>query len=87
MFGLSCGPAVKNSPANAGDMGLIPSPGRFHHATGKQSPGTATTEACEPWRGFVLRNKGSHHNALESGPPGVTTRESPLAAMKMQNRQ
>ena len=24
------GPVVKNSPANAGDMGLIPGPGRSH---------------------------------------------------------
>ena len=24
------GPAVKNPPANAGDMGLIPGPGRFY---------------------------------------------------------
>ena len=24
------GPAVKNPPANAGDMGSIPGPGRFH---------------------------------------------------------
>ena len=27
---FSGGPVVKNLPANAGDMGLIPSPGRFH---------------------------------------------------------
>ena len=25
-----CGPVVKNTPANAGDMDLIPSPGRSH---------------------------------------------------------
>ena len=24
------GPVVKNLPASAGDMGLIPGPGRFH---------------------------------------------------------
>ena len=24
------GPVVENSPANAGDTGLIPGPGRFH---------------------------------------------------------
>ena len=24
------GPVIKNRPANAGDMGLIPDPGRFH---------------------------------------------------------
>ena len=25
-----CGPGVKIQPANAGDMGLNPDPGRFH---------------------------------------------------------
>ena len=28
------GPVVKNPPANAGDMGLIPAPGRFLLAMG-----------------------------------------------------
>ena len=28
--GSPCGSVVKNLPANAGDMGLIPDPGRFH---------------------------------------------------------
>ena len=27
---LTDGPVDKNPPANAGDMGLIPGPGRFH---------------------------------------------------------
>ena len=27
---LPVGPAVKNPPANAGDMGLIPDPGKSH---------------------------------------------------------
>ena len=31
---------VKNPPANAGDEGLIPGPGRFHLSRGN--------EACEP---------------------------------------
>ena len=29
---LLCGSVVKNLPANAGDMGLIPDPGRSHRA-------------------------------------------------------
>ena len=29
------GPVVKNSPANAGDMGSIPDPVRFHMLWGK----------------------------------------------------
>ena len=28
------GPVVKNPPANAGDTGLIPGPGRFHTLQG-----------------------------------------------------
>ena len=31
------GPVVKNLPANAGDMGLIPSPGRFHMPWGNSA--------------------------------------------------
>ena len=27
---FTCGPVVENLPVNAGDTGLIPSPGRFH---------------------------------------------------------
>ena len=29
-MGFLGGPVVKNPPANAGDMGSIPGPGRFH---------------------------------------------------------
>ena len=68
---------VKNPPANAGDMGSIPGPGRSHM---KLSPCTTTTEpalyslrattteACAPQLlkpvrlEPVLRNKRSHHN-------------------------
>ena len=32
---FSGGPVVKNSPANAGDTGSIPSPGRFYMPRGK----------------------------------------------------
>ena len=31
---LPGGPVVKNLPANAGDMGLVPAPGRFHISSG-----------------------------------------------------
>ena len=46
------GGTVRNSPANAGDMGSIPGPGRFqmlwnNKAHMLQSPGATTTElAC-----------------------------------------
>ena len=47
--------AVNNLPANAGDTGLIPGPGRSHMPQGKKalmsqllSPRAATTEAHSP---------------------------------------
>ena len=59
---------VKNLPANAGDTGLIPDPGRSHMPKGSKahachdyepvllSPGTATTEAHVP-RARVLQQQ------------------------------
>ena len=54
-LGLPGGPVDKNPPANAGDMGLIPSLGRSHvlqsnsaHGPQLLSPHAATTEAREP---------------------------------------
>ena len=40
----------KNLPANAGDTGLIPDPGREHlsSCTKLLSPDVATTEVCAP---------------------------------------
>ena len=46
---------VKNMPLNAGDMGLIPGPGRSHMPQRNLSPRAATTEAWAPRA--VLRNK------------------------------
>ena len=49
------GPVVKNLPANAGDTGLIPGPGRSHMPQGNEAPTlqvlrihAATTETCRP---------------------------------------
>ena len=43
--GLPCGSVVKNPPANAGDTGSIPGPGRFHMPwSNKQSLCATTTE-------------------------------------------
>ena len=39
-------PAVKNPPANPGDMGSIPGPGRFHTFHGATKPVATTTDAC-----------------------------------------
>ena len=38
------GTEVKNPPANAGDTGSSPGPGRFPHATEQLSPCATTTE-------------------------------------------
>ena len=45
------GTVDESPPANAGDMGLIPVPARFHNATEQLSRCTATTEAvcCNNW--------------------------------------
>ena len=36
--GFPCFSVVKNLPANAGDMGLIPDPGRFHMPWSNRAP-------------------------------------------------
>ena len=41
-------PVVKNLPANAGDTGSNPSPGKIPHATEQPSPGATTTEPMCP---------------------------------------
>ena len=58
---------VKNPPANAGDTGLSPGPGRSHMSWSNQarepqllSPRATTTEARAPRA--VLRSKRSHRN-------------------------
>ena len=56
------GPVVKNPPANARDMNLIPGPGRSHmlrpHALQWRGPCAITTEPVH-WQP-VLHNKRSH---------------------------
>ena len=49
------GPVVKNSAANAGDMGLIPGPGRFHMQL-SPSANYGSPHTLEP----MLCNKKSH---------------------------
>ena len=39
---------VKNPPANAGNKGSSPGPGRSQHAAEQLSPCATTTEACAP---------------------------------------
>ena len=57
---------VKNPPAKAGDMGLIPCPGRSHKLQGNQacaprslSPCASTPEACAL---KLVLHKGSQHH-------------------------
>ena len=56
-------PVVKNSPCNAGDIGLIPSWGsKIPHATERLRPRAATTEARALWSpGDTTREPGSHY--------------------------
>ena len=83
-WGFPGGLVIKNSPANAGDMGSIPNSGKIPHVVGKLSPWTTATKstchscwsphALEP----VLHNKRSHHNeraATKESPPLATTTE------------
>ena len=44
MWGFPGGRVVKNPPANAGDTGSSPGPGRFPHAAEQLSPCATTTE-------------------------------------------
>ena len=59
------GPVVKDPPTNAGDMGLIPGPGRSHMPR-QLSPYTPTTEAMklEP----MLCNERNHCNEKPEHP-------------------
>ena len=43
-LGLPGGSVVKNLPANAGDTGSSPGPGKIPHATEQLSPCATTTE-------------------------------------------
>ena len=102
LLGFPGGTVVKNPPANAGDMGLSPGPGRSHvpwsnwarapqllslHSRAHE-PQLPKPMRLEP----VLRNKRNHRNEKpahrnEEQSPLATTRESPRAAMKTQQSQ
>ena len=43
-WGFPGGTVIKNPPANAGDTGLSPGPGRSHMAVEQLSPCATTTE-------------------------------------------
>ena len=48
LWGFPGGTVVKNPPASAGDLGLIPSPGRSHVPCVEQLGGCATAPAPRP---------------------------------------
>ena len=81
---------VKNLPASAGDMGLIPGPGRSHMWKGNLTyvPQILEPVCLEP----VLCNKRGHDNEKpkhrnEEYPPLPETRESLGTATKTQCSQ
>ena len=59
-FRIPGGPVVKNPPANAGDTGSIPNPGRFHMLWGNE---VGTLQLLKPTCSrALLCNKGSQCN-------------------------
>ena len=58
--GLSGGPVIRNLPANAGNMGSIPGPGRFHMLQVATEPKCAKT--VELMHLQLRLHKRSHHN-------------------------
>ena len=79
---------VKNLPANAGDTGSIPNPGRFHMLWCNE---VCTLQLLKPTCSrALLCNKGSHYNEKpvhDSWRVAHATRESLRTAMKTQHRQ
>ena len=91
---------VKTPPANAGDMGSIPGPGRFHtqlslctqilsqrsRAYKPQLLSPHDTRQLKPSHPrALLRNKRSRRS--EGQPPLSTTRESPCTVRQTQRSQ
>ena len=100
--GFPGGTVIKNPPANTGDTGSSPGPGRSHMSRSNETHEPQLLSLCsrahepqllkpvrlEP----VLRNKRSHCNKKpahrnEEKPPLTTARESPRAATKTQCSQ
>ena len=87
-FRIPGGPVVKNPPANAGDTGSIPNPGRFHMLWGNE---VGTLQLLKPTCSrALLCNKGSQCNEKPmhySWRVAHATRESLRTATKTQHRQ
>ena len=67
MKSFSGGPVIKNLPANAEDMGVIPAPGRFHMPTCRNYCNPSTPES-------MLHNKRNQRNV---GPVHCNQRVAP----------
>ena len=95
MLDFPGGPAVKNLPANAGDMGLIPDPGRFHMPSWNEACGPKLLSPCsrahEPcllrpraWSPCPTAREATAVRSLSAAareqPPVAATRESPSTA-------
>ena len=64
------GPVIRNPPANAGDMGLIPGPRtKIPHASRQLSP-TRSSEAHKPRAGALQQEK-----PRQTRSPRTTTKE------------
>ena len=72
------GPVVKNLPANTGDTGSIPGPGRSYMLQGNWAcaPQLLSPRTLES----VLLNKRSHHNEK----PTASQRESSLCSLELE---
>ena len=84
---------IKNPPANARDIGSVPSPGRFQmswnnktHTPQLLSPCTSTTEAHAPYSPCLATGEAtamrSLHTATTEQPLLAAARESLHAATK-----
>ena len=80
------GPIIKNSPANAGVMGLIPGWGRFYMPREKLSPGPTATErlCCNYWSLCARSLHSATWEATTRRSSCTATRQSPSPATKTQ---
>ena len=71
------GPVVKNRPANAGDVGLIPGPRRAHQLQSSKAPWATTIEPV-PWSPWATTTETIYHNYWNHSAwrPCLATREA-----------
>ena len=73
------GTVAESPPANAGDMGSVPGPGRSHMLWSNGSPCVTATEARVPYSPHPATGEVTAMRSLRSPTetPLTTTRESP----------